>query len=145
MGKQTNGEWDVNNHRCGSTLKNSPPWIISRQSAADHQAVHITNTSWNKESFFSELDFDLIIRQEMIPPPIQFNPPLYLESDTLRTKTTLPHGGDTEDENDSPFLTTAQFSDNDSLHSFSSFNVQSKPVFVIRGHTYDSQSVSHRL
>ena len=74
----------------------------------------------------------------MIPPPIQFNPPQYLESDTLRTKTTLPYGGDTEDENDSPFLTTAQFSDNDSLHSFSSFNVQSKPVFVIRGHTYDS-------
>lgn len=90
MGKQSNGEWDVNN-----------------------------------DSFFSELDFDLMIRQEMIPPQIQFNPPRYLESDTLRTKTNLPHGGDTEDEND------FQISDDDSLHSFSSFNVQSKPVLVI--------------
>ena len=96
----------------------------------DHNAAYDMNNSGNKDSFFSELDFDLLIRQEMIPPPIQFNPPQYLESDTLRTKTNLepPHGGDTEDEND------FQFSDNDSLHSFSSFNVQSKPVFVIYCH-----------
>ena len=98
------------------------------------------NTLGNPDSFFSELDFDLVMCQEMIPPPIQFNPPQYLESDTLRTKTNLapPHGGDTEDEND------FQFSDNDSLHSFSSFNVQSWPVIVILGkELYDVESRSN--
>ena len=135
MGRQTNGEWDVNNHRCGSTNKtilyqNRTVRINAELSAVDHDAVHGMNNSGNNDSFFSELDFDLLIGQEMIPPPIQFNPPQYLESDTLRTKTNFapPHGGDTEDEND------FQFSDDDSLHSFSSFNVQSKPVFVIYCH-----------
>ena len=67
-------------------------------------------------------------RQEIIPPPIQLNPRQYYESDTIRTKRNLsPDGGDTEDEND------FQFSDDDSLHSFSSFNVQSKPVIVFIG------------
>ena len=133
MGRQTNGEWDVNNHRYGSankTILYDIGYNKTGLSAVDHNAVYDMNNSGNKDSFFSELDFDLLIRQEMIPPPIQFNPPQYLESDTLRTKTNLepPHGGDTEDEND------FQFSDNDSLHSFSSFNVQSKPVFVIYCH-----------
>ena len=138
MGRQTNGEWDVNNHRCGSTNKTIlyQNWTVPINTGLS-AVVHDMNTSGNKDSFFSELDFDLLIGQEMIPPPIQFNPPQYLESDTLRTKTNLepPHGGDTEDEND------FQFSDNDSLHSFSSFNVQSKPVLV----NLRSLPMTHRL